>query len=334
MDLAQVRELTAAEAISYIARRRDIPESSVRATDLGGGVSNNVVLVETGSHRLVLKQALSKLRVQEEWFSDRSRIFRESESLSRLYPLLPDSAVPRVLFEDRANFLYAMTAAPAHAVTWKAMLLRGETEVGVAESVARIQGSIMRATWNSSEWLRKFGDLTAFDQLRLDAYYRFTARRHPDLDHRFQIAIQRCQQQRVCLVHGDWSPKNMLVEGNTAMAIDFECVHFGDPSFDTAFLLNHLLLKSFHNPRLAPEYALLAGIYWKTLSEMLPAECEWLEAATLLHVPLLLLARIDGKSPVEYITCEQLRERIRRFARDLVLNPPERIVEVFEKAPA
>ena len=54
---------------------------------------------------------------------------------------------------------------------------------------------------------------------------------------------------RSVLVHGDFSPKNLLVSGDRLVIIDCEVAWYGDPAFDLAFLLNHLCLKAlYHAP--------------------------------------------------------------------------------------
>ncbi|MGH9667806.1 MAG: phosphotransferase family protein, partial [Bryobacteraceae bacterium] len=175
------------------------------------------------------------------------------------------------------------------------------------------------------------GDLTVFDQLRLDPYYRATARNHPDLAAFFETLISDACQRRMALTHGDWSPKNFLVDGNGVMAIDFEVIHFGDPSFDAAFLLNHLLLKSFHRPEWTEAYVRAARRFWETLSAALPPDAKWFPAATAAHLGGLMLARIDGKSPVEYLRSDEVRDRVRRFARDLILRRAAGVEEVLRR---
>lgn len=323
--------LQISNAAEYLLSR-GIDAAGARLTELGGGVSNTVLLVEVTGRRFVLKQALGKLRVQDDWFSDRSRIFRESAALSWAAPHLPAGGVPEILFEDRENSLCAMTAAPPDAQTWKSLLLAGEIDTGTAERIARMLAAIVRASWRDAESERLFGDPTVFDQLRLDPYYRTTAARHPDLAPQFARLMRESSARRVSLVHGDWSPKNFLVSANTVMAIDFEVVHFGDPAFDAAFLLNHLLLKSFYRPQWNRELTRLALHFWDVYRAGIPSDCEWIETATLAHLGCLLLARIDGKSPAEYITAPSLREQIRAFARNLILAPPARVSDAFEQA--
>jgi hypothetical protein len=249
-----------------------------------------------------------------------------------LAPHLPEGSVPEILFEDRENYLFAMSAASDEAQTWKSLLLGGRADPRVAESVGQMLATVVAGSWRDPEAQRVFGDQTVFDQLRIDPYYRTTASRHPDLRLHFERLISRMSCRRVSLVHGDWSPKNFLVSRGAVMAIDFEVTHFGDPAFDSAFLLNHLLLKAFHRPEWSADFAGLAHTFWRAYRQGLPPECHWIENATLNHLGCLLLARIDGKSPAEYITGSALRERVRTFARNLIVQPPALVADVFEQA--
>lgn len=288
-----------------------------------------VLLVETASSRFVMKQALAKLKVKEEWLSDPRRTVRECDAIRRIAPHLPPGSTPAILFEDRENCIYAMSAAPEDACDWKTALLSGEIHPPTAAAIARILAAMIRATWKSAEWDERFGDQTVFEQLRLDPYYRFTSSRHPDLRNHFKRLIEMCAERRCSLVHGDYSPKNFLIFGDSAIAIDFEVVHYGDPSFDAAFLLNHLRLKMFYSPQWATRYSDAAMSFWNELRCGLPPDTGWFKASTLAHLGGLMLARIDGKSPAEYITGEDLRGRIRLYARELMMNPPVAVEEVF-----
>ena len=277
-----------------------------------------------------MKQALGKLRVKQEWLADRSRIFRESAALRKLAAHLPEGSLPTVLFEDRDNFIFAMSAARAGSVCWKDLLLNGEIRLETAERVGELLARMAGVSWRESAWEREFGDQTVFDQLRIDPYYRATARRHADLAPAARRLIEESAARRVSLVHGDWSPKNFLVDGDDVMAIDFEVIHFGDPAFDAAFLLNHLALKSFHRPQWADSYAQAAAGFWRKFVAGVPRE-SWIEPATLRHLGWLMLARVDGKSPAEYLREAAVQDRVRRFARDLIVSPPGSVAEVFAK---
>ena len=280
---------------------------------MGGGVSNLVLLAESATRRWVFKQALGRLRVAEEWLADPVRIHREAASMRALAPLLPIGAVPCVVFEDRENFIYAMEAAPDGVEDWKTLLMRGEREEGVARQATRILAALAQRTAAGARWREEFGDQHCFKQLRLDPYYRFTAARHPDLREAFEEAIVLAQRP-LAMVHGDFSPKNLLVApgGGGVTLIDFEVVHYGDPAFDAAFLLNHLLLKG----------ARALGIV--CASELRGFET----AAVIRHLGCLHLARVDGKSPADYLT-ETQRAKVRAAARELIRHPPRTIEEIF-----
>ena len=316
-------ELSAGGVGEYLARRGvDV----LSATELGGGVSNLVVLVETPGGRAVLKQSLEKLRVEEEWRSDRGRIFREAQAMRALAPLLPEGAVPEVLFEDAPNYLFAMTGAPADAVSWKQRLMKGDARVDDARQAAGLLGRLIAGTWRSSEHAGRFGDQTVFEQLRIDPYYRTTASRHPELRENFEALIDESARRRVSLVHGDFSPKNLLVWDDRMMAIDFEVIHYGDPAFDAAFLLNHILIKSYVCEGPLRE---CGRAFWASLKTAIPVAAEWFERATIAHLGCLLLARVDGKSPVEYVREEAMKNRLRGLAREIIVTPPKTVEEIF-----
>jgi 5-methylthioribose kinase len=286
------------------------------------------LLVESNEQRFVLKQSLGKLRVEQEWLAGRDRIFRESLALQKLSPLLPEGSLPQVLFEDGENFTFAMSAASKASVSWKDQLLEGEIHIETARRVGMLLARMVSVSWRDPAWERAFGDQTIFDQLRIDPYYRATAQKHPDLASHSARLIEESAARRVSLTHGDWSPKNFLVDGAGVMAIDFEVIHFGDPTFDSAFLLNHLLLKSFYYPQWRRSYAGAAAGFWRVFVSEIPEE-SWIEPATLQHLGWLLLARVDGKSPAEYLREPRLQDKVRRFARDLILSPPKSVADVF-----
>jgi hypothetical protein len=324
--------LSADNAASYLTDRGLGFEAAPRCRELGGGVSNTVVLVESRSRRLVLKQALPQLRVSEEWFADRSRILRERDGLVAARDLLPADWVPKILWSDDENYLYALEALPEGSESWKERLLRGSIEPELARRAGIALGLTVRKSWRSSTLESIFGDQTAFRQLRTDPYYRTVARRHADLAPSIEAWIAQTQSKRLALTHGDWSPKNMLVAGDRMVFIDYECVHFGDPSYDAAFALNHLVLKSFHRPVHRLEYLNLARIVWTWTLAALPAEAlADFETSTVRHLPLLMLARIDGKSPVEYLTAESVRETVRSIARSWILDPPAGVEQILSR---
>ncbi len=311
--------LTEENAPAYL-RQANWPDSlptSIRS--LGGGVSNTVLLAEGPSGRFVLKQALEKLRVEADC------TLREADALQAIAPILPPGAVPRVQFIDRANCIYAMEAAPPSSPDWKAELLAGRIDPALAAAAGRTLGAIIRATWQQPEWQQRFGDQTVFDELRLDPYYRYTAARHPAFAAHFHSLIAACAERRVSLVHGDWSPKNLLVTPPGVMAIDFEVVHFGDPCFDTGFLLCHLLLKSIHMPARQAALHSCAEAFWSALDFHEP----WAFHGTVAHLAGLLLARADGKSPAEYLSPAG-KDATRRLAATLIQSPPTSIEKIWQ----
>ncbi len=315
---------------NYLAKRgfvRDANQLSIR--ELGGGVSNVVLQVEGPQGRWVAKQSLGKLRVKDDWRSSRDRIFREAAAIECLSPVL-DGAVPKVVHVDRENYLYIMTAAPDRSVTWKQLLLNGEVSTEIAVAAGKLLAKIINVSRADAAFKRQFSDQTVFDELRIDPYYRTTATRHSDIAGPLKQLIQDSCKIQTALVHGDYSPKNMLVRDGQILLIDFEVVHWGDPAFDSAFLLNHLVLKSFHRPQDAGLYLQAASACWQALKTDIgePAEGGF-ESMTVRHLGGLMVARIDGKSPVEYIRDDGIKARVRKVAKQILVEQPRSLDEAF-----
>ncbi len=175
----------------------------------------------------------------------------------------------------------------------------------------------------------EFATDAIFFDIRLEPYLLATARRHPDLASRLEQLVEVTRTHRVALVHGDVSPKNILIGAEGPVFLDAECAWWGDPAFDIAFCLNHLLLKCLWNP--AATEAFLAS--FDALAETYLPAVDWepseaLERRAAALLPGLFLARVDGKSPVEYITDESQREQVRRVASSLLRHPVARLQDV------
>ncbi len=225
-----------------------------------------------------------------------------------------------------------MEAFSPEARSWKDELLDGTLDCKRAEQAGNALGLTIRGTWRDTELERRFGDQTAFYQLRTDPYYRTIARRHPDIADAVTDWINEVEPLRLALTHGDWSPKNMVCEGGRLIFIDYECVHFGDPSYDAAFAINHLLLKAFRRPKQAAEIHGLARVFFEALLGLLPVEAmPRFEEAAMRHLAFLMLARIDGKSPVEYLRDQSLRQRVRHKAKEMIADSPKSLDEVLTR---
>jgi 5-methylthioribose kinase len=324
-------QLTAANAEEYLrSRYRLAPSDAVRARQLTGGVSNTVLHISGAScGDFVLKQALGQLQVSQSWFCSVERIWREIDVL-RICQRLTEQPVPsplrietpRLLFEDRDNYLYAMSAAPLNHVVWKSELMAGATRAEAAASCGVLLGRLHADTWHDGELAERIGDRTYFDELRVDPYYRQIARVHPDLQPAVTRLIDSVDLHRHCLVHGDFSPKNLLLYGDCLMLIDFEVGHYGDPAFDLGFFLTHLVLKGFYHAPDEEAYFELTDSFWRSYRAQLLtiisiAEFDDLTRRAIMHLAGCLLARLDGKSPVDYFNDETRGWQVRKLSRAL-----------------
>ena len=280
---------------------------SVLVEHLSGGVSCRVWKITVNEDRWVIKQALEKLDVQVDWFSDVERIHREHEVMKQLELVIPDCNVPKILHVDYINHIYLMTCAEEGAETWKDLLMKGIFNVETARSAANILSQIHSRSNQIEEKIKeKFYDQKYFVQLRIDPFHRFLIQKYPELSPEINALIFELTEQKTCLVHGDFSPKNMLVEkSGSIVLIDYEVAHWGNPVFDLAYCLGHLMLKTWHLKRSTEIHQLIKVFldnYTETVNNLLP------------HLGLMLLARMDGKSPVNYIKDDDLKQIIRNTA--------------------
>ena len=303
------------------------PDAQARGVPLAGGVSSDIWRVELPDGRQVcIKRALPKLKVAADWRAPVVRNRYEARWLARAAEAAP-GCVPALLGQDEATGTLVMEWLPPdrHPV-WKARLQAGEADPAFAAEVGRRIARIHAAAAARPELASDFPTDSLFHAIRLEPYLVATARAHPDLATALNGLAARTAATKHTLVHGDVSPKNILVGPGGPIFLDAECAWWGDPAFDLAFCLNHLLLKCLWTPAAAPGFlhcfevlatAYLAGVAWEA-----PAALEF-RAASLL--PGLFLARVDGKSPVEYLTADNDKDRVRRVARALLACPPDRL---------
>lgn len=297
------------------------------ATALTGGVSSDIWRVDLARGPVAVKRALSRLRVAQVWEAPVERNRYERRWLEAANAIVPGVA-PKVIASDDDAGCFAMAYLPGYPV-WKAELRAGRADTAFAADVGRKLAAIHNATAHRADLAATFATDANFHAIRLEPYLLAAARAHPARAPILEAIAERTARTRLVLVHGDVSPKNILVGPRGPVFLDAECAWYGDPAFDLAFCLNHLLLKGVWVPAcrddflacydaLVAEY--LAGADWEHLAG--------LEQRTATLLPGLLLARVDGKSPAEYLTTDADREAVRSFALRFLDAPPSTLSEI------
>ena len=296
---------------------------------LSGGVSSEIWKISTAGGDLCVKRALARLKVAAVWEAPLERSHFEAEWMRVAGAIRPDN-VPELIAEDIGRHLVVMRFLPPEKFgLWKTMLREGHADPAFAAEVGRVLAAIHAATADDPAIAARFATDAAFHAIRLEPYLEATARKHDDVSDRlFELSATTAATRR-CLVHGDVSPKNMLVGPSGPVILDAECAWFGDPAFDLAFLLNHLLLKCLWTPSAGAGFlkcfaalsdTYLAGVTWEPVAAI--------EARVAALVPGLMLARIDGKSPAEYITADADKDLVRCFAIRLLKKPVARPADI------
>jgi len=326
--------------VDYLRQQKWIGVTETpRVTVLAGGVSNRTVLVERASGEAwVLKQALTKLRVPVDWFSAPERVHREALGLHWLSTLTEPGVIPKLIFEDHTHHLLAMTAVPQPHVNWKTLLLAGQLHLAQVTQFATLLATIhCEAARRQSELAPIFADRTFFESLRLEPYYQYTASQVPAAQAFLTQLVAATRERTYTLVHGDYSPKNTLVYENRLVLLDYEVIHWGDPAFDLGFAMTHLLSKAHHLAGQRAQFAQAAHHYWQTYQQVSlqltdGVTAAWqtaIETYAARHTLACLLARVAGRSPLEYLTVPA-RTRQAQVVCALIQQPPMSIPALID----
>lgn len=315
----------------YLVERKIVGSApSVFIESLSGGISNSVIKIISDKGRFVLKQALPKLKVSTEWISGIERSNTEKNALKFLTKIIP-GVVPDLVYEDEDNYLFIMTCVPEPAVTWKSLLRMQDCNERIARKVGEILGTIHQSTHNSQEARELFYDKKFFYQLRVEPFFEFLKIKHPGLKKEIDQHIAECLDRENSLVIGDYSPKNILVYSENVVVIDFEVAHYGDTSFDLGFLSTHLLLKSLKAQETRSSYYnILQHAIDGYFSCVHFTKRSNIELLAVRQLAWILLARIDGKSPAEYVTQEKEKQFIRYVSNEILCSNMKTYQEVIE----
>jgi 5-methylthioribose kinase len=321
--------ITAALLTDFLVDKNVFEDGSFLSVEpLTGGVSSDICLVTDGRRSVVVKTPLASLKVAGDWQAPLARSDSEADWLRVAARLLP-GVCPQVLAHDGTHHLLALSYLdPLNHRLWKNELLEGRVDAQVAAQVGERVGTLQRRSAREPTLATQFANAELFRALRIEPYFEATAAEHADLRPAIDELIATTLSRTTVLAHGDVSPKNILVGPEGPVFLDAETANWGDPAFDAAFCVNHLLLKCLlqapaTEQLLAASEALLTT-YLDQVDWESPGEVEHRIAGLL---PALMLARVDGRSPVEYLS-EPARDVVREFSRYWILNPASGVTEL------
>nr|WP_294523105.1 phosphotransferase [uncultured Rhodopila sp.] len=324
-----MRQPLPADILSALDRMRLLHGPTPSGEPLCGGVSSDIWRIDLPEGPICIKRALPKLRVKANWQAPVERNLYEARWMRVANKAVPGAA-PDLLGQDGSTGALAMAYLPPDRYPlWKARLRDGLVDPAFAAAVAAALVRIHAATAARPSLAADFPTDRIFHDIRLEPYLIQTGRAHPDLAGRMQALTETTLANKHALVHGDVSPKNILCGPDGPVFLDAECAWWGDPAFDLAFCLNHLLLKCLWVPArraaLLDSFQAMAAAYLRRVTWEPRAA---LEARAAHLLPALFLARVDGKSPVEYITTDPDRERVRKVARRLLADQPDHLTDM------
>lgn len=307
-------------AVDYLRSKGWVPADEVlQVEELSVAQSSTVMRVTSPVRRWVVKQALPKMKSDPEWEASVERSLREVACQKYLETLLPLGSVPPIYHHDPDNFLFVMEGAPADCQLWHDAMMEGKTDAEVAASAGSLLGNIHRLSYLDEEALHEFGDKHFFHELQLSPFYDSVAKVYPKLADKIGAHAALLATSNVCFIHGDFTARNIVVAPHRLILLDFEAGHFGHPSFDLALMVCHLTLKTVRFREKKEDFMPLIITFWTAYLQSANFENEtWHARACLPQLGCILLSRVDGKSPIDYLPDEQDRQRMRALSASLI----------------
>ena len=299
------------------------PARALSGAPLTGGVSSDIWRIDTARGPVCAKRALPKLRVAADWQAPIERNLYEARWMQ-----VANAARARLRAEvlgqhPRLGVLVMELPAATHAL-WKQQLRDGLADVPPrARSAARWRASMpIRRARPSWRRVRQRRDLLRHPPGALPAGHGDSATPTWPVALQALVGRRRRSRARWCTATSARRTSWSVHTGRCFWMPNARV--WGDPAFDLAFCLNHLLLKCLWSPAAARAFlrcfdALAAGLSGRR--GLGAGRTRWSVAPRAL-LPGLLLARVDGKSPVEYLTEDAQRDTVRRVARALLIASP------------
>ena len=307
------------------------PQDAITATALTGGVASDIAHVQAADHDYCVKFALPKLRVKADWYAPVERNLAEYLWLETYASIDPEGAIPLFGHSPLLNGFVMGYLSGANTYLFKSALFEGKGSKQDAHNIGRNLGRIHQISTKRQFDPSPFDNRDDFYALRIEPYLIHTAKSHDAVAVKLTEMADYLYRSKQVLVHGDVSPKNILIHDGRPYLLDAECATMGDASFDVSFCLNHFILKALHVPSHREDYFGLCDRFWKAYKAEIDFEDHAHLEQRISHlIPMLLLARVDGKSPVEYLT-KQTASEIRRIALSAINHPPATILQLIEQ---
>jgi D-3-phosphoglycerate dehydrogenase len=297
----------------------------ISGTPLDGGVASDIRIVEGRSGPEVIKRALPKLKVAADWFSDPARSSIEVAAIGAFVDLIGAKVVPEVLWSRPEENLFSMRLVDPRLRNWKKDLLNGRVDVRTAIRAGELLGQVHTRSANRTDLRTRFADTRYFEELRIEPFFLRVAAADRALGDAIEGIVAGMGQRKSALVHGDYSPKNILADGSDVVILDFEVTHWGDPRFDVALCLSHLILKTQRHS--ATSFAVRQAIT-SFIAGYRAHGPSVLDRDLVQITGCLLLARLEGASPVDYLADIDI-PYVRSLAA-MMITEPELSIDAYE----
>ena len=298
-------------------------------TALRKGASSEIYRVKLAWGTICIKRSLPRPSSSGDTALPVQRSNFEGKWLRIARDVLGES-VPAVLGEQHGMFAMEYLD-PARHTSWATQLHSGDINPSTAAEIGRMIGRVHAATANNFAVAQRFSTDRIFHAARIEPLLLTTAAIEPEAGSRLKQLALNTERTKLALIHGDFSPDNMLIGPKGPVLLDAECAWYGDPAFDLALFLSYLLVACVLQPQWCNHYltcyTACSAAYAQRVTWERPEHTD--ERAALL-VPALVLARAGGHVPSDSLQPARDRERAAVLARTLLLDPVLRLGAVRE----
>ena len=309
-----------------------IKNENFECLKLTGGVSSDIWKISFLNHIFCIKKSKNKLSVQQDWHAPVIRNYYEHKWYSEVNKIIP-KITPKIFYTNNNPYFFVMKYYDTiNFPLWKNELFNFKLDKIFTKNIAINLAKIHNKTFNNNKIANIFNTSELFEDLRINPYIRSTAILHNDVKNILLSIADNLHNTNIALVHGDISPKNILKNNTSPIFLDAECAWYGDPAFDISFCLNHIILKSLAldtiKEKLINHFNILCENY---LNNVFWEDPKIYEKRIIKLLCALMLSRIDGKSPVEYISLDFKKDKVRNFSKSILKNPVNSLLEFSEK---
>jgi 5-methylthioribose kinase len=251
---------------------------------------------------LYVRQSRYYVKAHEDLQRDPGRVDTEAKALAFIDRIVP-GVVPKVIRIDRTNSVLILSDIKLGGQLLADELAAGRVHPEAGPQFGSTIGEIQKATFGLSLG-QILGDASIVESSNKNSYLgartEAPLRLYPE---QTQQLLEDSAKAARCFVMGDLSPKNIFVEEQSVRFLDLERTSTGDPAYDPAYVITHLLIdanRSLHSSSLEFINGFMQAYLEAVSSSLNSQELDELQNRIIRFVGFSILHRTQGIYFVSY----------------------------------